>query len=106
MSVSSFFNHYSLEFGIRQGWDFEEDYSTFVERNKEIYASNEAMKIKEQSFSELDIFNASRDIKGLVPALYSVLSKIAEEHKDTPDACILQSMHSGSSDYLFVKDLL
>lgn len=106
MSLESFFHHYSLEFAFKQDYDFDEDYIAFVERKKEAYQASEAFAINYKPFSEYDIFNASIDIKRLVPDLFSALLEIAEKNLNTPEAVLMQSMHSGSSEYLRVRDIL
>lgn len=115
-SLAAFWDHYSMRFGISLGWDFEQPYKEFVEQHEKEFAEANAMTITHEEYgcevSELDI--AKLGFGEVTPNALNIL-KMYKRHADgtcscghgelADDAVVLQSMHSGSSDMLFIKDI-
>lgn len=105
-SVKAFFHHYSLQFGIKTGWDFEQDYADFVNENLEEFKDSVCLTL---TTIDLDVteYDIAMLALGVVTetgeVLLGALLNIAKDYTDS--IVLLSSMHSGSSDYLYVKDI-
>lgn len=109
INVRSFFFHVASEFAIGQGWDFVQDLTDFYKDNPNLAAKlNESIYVQIQdsvSLSEWDVLQASNSVA--TEGFQQFWLEFAKGlYSTAPDnAVILQSMHSGSSDYLYVKDI-
>lgn len=108
--VSGFFFHVASEFAIANGWDFEQDLNDFYTENTELAEKlTKSMYLElsnhKASISEWDCFQASKGVA--TESFQEFWNTYAKGlFHDAPDnAVVLQSMHSGSSDYLYVKDV-
>lgn len=108
-----FFHHLFLETAIRNEWDYEQDLSEFV--IELIMKKPEVMKAVaftlasvygEAKLTELDIYLASQNkVTESLANFYTTYYKGLTEKGLAENPVIQQSMHSGSSDYLFRKDI-
>lgn len=108
--VSCFFFHVASEFAIANGWDFEKDLTEFYTENTELVEKLTNSMYLELSkanvtLTEWDCFQASKGIA--TESFQEFWNTYAKGlFHDAPDnAVVIQSMHSGSSDYLYVKDV-
>lgn len=110
--MKAFFSHYSMGFGLQQGWDMEQDYSEFAEAHKAKYTESEALTVQNKetgetfSVTEWDIFQLSQGVvenRAFVDSLVHLSQELSENGKN---AGILSSSHSGSSDLLTPKKVL
>lgn len=102
---TSFFWHLFSETAIRNGWDVEEDFDTFVSKMEDSVLDSVAFTAYGNDLTERDIYEVS---KGSATPSFVLFYKTMYENnasKNNPNQCIQCSMHSGSSDYLFVEDL-
>lgn len=122
-----FFHHTALEYAMRNGYDCEQDLTEFWESKKEkLEEACWELPIKEEhqekwgetiTVTEGDVIELS---KGIVGESAYRMFKYYEDHCIMPDfsrealkkrgptpppPVVLQSMHSGSSAYLTVKDI-
>uniref|UniRef100_A0AAU8GKT0 Uncharacterized protein n=1 Tax=Salmonella phage PMBT22 TaxID=3153513 RepID=A0AAU8GKT0_9CAUD len=99
--VQGFFAHATAEFAISKGWDFEQELSEFY---KDIDMNTPYMALASgQEFSEGDLFKASQG--EVTPGFAAFWSGFTIKEEAPDDDVFMQSMHSGSSDMLFVKDV-
>lgn len=101
---TSFFWHLFSETAIRNGWDFEEDFDIFVLKMKDEVLDLVAFTAYGNDLTERDIYTAS---KGIATDNFIKFYKTIYDNckNDSSHKCVHASMHSGSSDYLFVSDL-
>lgn len=101
---TSFFWHMFSETVIRNGWDFEEDFDIFVLKMKDEVLDSVAFTAYGNDLTERDIYAAC---KGIATEGFTKFYKTIYDHckNDSDHKCVQSSMHSGSSDYLFVSDL-
>lgn len=101
---TSFFWHLFSETAIRNGWDFEEDFDIFVLKMKDEVLDSVAFTAYGNDLTERDIYTAC---KGIATEGFTKFYKTICDHckNDSDHKCVQSSMHSGSSDYLFVSDL-
>jgi hypothetical protein len=110
-NVKAFFWHVASGYAIRNGWDFETPLREFYAAHPEKEAA-----LADQSYVSLgDIVVSEADVlfayEGVVTANFEVFFTNLnngwkeKDAKFTGEEVVLQSMHSGSSDYLFVKDV-
>lgn len=102
---TSFFWHLFSETAIRNGWDFEEDFDIFVLKMKDEVLDSVAFTAYGNDLTERDIYAACKGIATdsfikFYRTIYNNCKTAKESHQ-----CVQSSMHSGSSDYLFVSDL-
>ncbi|EJO9850561.1 hypothetical protein NVD72_004787 [Salmonella enterica] len=99
--VQGYFGHVTMEFAISKGWDFEQDLAEFY---KDIDLNVPYMGLSTgQEITEGDVFKASQ---GEVTPSFAAFWLGLTLKEDAPDdGVFMQSMHSGSSDYLYVKDV-
>lgn len=112
---TSFFTHVAMEFALRNGWDFEANLVDFWKGREEeltsiCYEVVVTGEYKEQygelvKLTEADILLMSQGKYNQdCIDFWTYYSKIIKP--EVPDnATVLQSMHSGSSDMLFVSDI-
>lgn len=101
---TSFFWHLFSETAIRKGWDFEEDLDIFVLKMKDETLDSVAFTAYGNDITERDIYAASKGIA--TDNLITFYKEIYNNCKNDSEYSVVQaSMHSGSSDYLFVSDL-
>lgn len=112
---TSFFTHVAMEFALRNGWDFEANLIDFWKGREEeltsiCYEVVVTGEYKEQygelvKLTEADILLMSQGkYNQACIDFWTYYSKIIKP--EVPDnATVLQSMHSGSSDMLFVSDI-
>lgn len=106
----SFFHHTAMETAIRNGWDFEQNLTEFYnthERGSAILGGV-VWEIKGLQVTESDVLCASCGT--ITHDLYLMFSEYLKGVKTSAwdievSPVVLQSMHSGSSDYLFLKDI-
>lgn len=106
INMKAFFEHYSLEFAIRNGFDLVPGgLGVFVKENEELYKGSVSLSLKVGTevapISEWDIYQLSQGIateagEKLLDWAFDK-SKISEDPMTNP---LMVSMHSGSSDYL------
>lgn len=101
INVQAFFSHVSMQFALMKGWDMEQDLAEFYKGVDldEPYASLNTG----QTITEGDIFEASRGV--VTPSFAEFWNGITLKEDAPDDGVFMQSMHSGSSDMLFVKDV-
>lgn len=107
--MKAFFFHYSSLFALSNGWDMESDLGEFVEDNIEIFKATNSVRLKPDiQLTEYDIYVLSTESKEtkVSNAAQKRLYEIACLEADTPEAILLTSMHSGSSDYLTIDKIL
>lgn len=103
--MKSFFHHYSLQFGIYNGFDLRDAYFSFVLDNKELYKSKVAFDIDIRNavitLTEWDVFQLSLGNATLEGTKFLDWAfedcKFAKDPMTNP---LMVSSHSGSSDYL------
>lgn len=103
---TSFFWHLASETAIRKGWDYEEDFNQFFEKLDSSILDSVAFEAYGNQLTERDIYQAANGIasEGFTKFYKTIYEKCKE--KDTKSSSLIQqSMHSGSSDYLFFSDL-
>ncbi len=102
---TSFFWHLFSETAIRNGWDFEEDFDNFVLKMKDEVLDSVAFTAYGNDLTERDIYSASKGVmtEGFIK-FYKTIYDNCKTNKESHQ-CVQSSMHSGSSDYLFVSDL-
>ena len=106
----SFFHHTAMETAISNGWDFKQDLVEFYEQHedKEKILSRTVWEVKGCIVTEEDVLYASKG--AITEAMYIMFSTYLAGVKPSswgivPSPTVLVSMHSGSSDYLFLKDV-
>lgn len=106
----SFFHHTAMETAISNGWDFEQDLVQFYEQHedKEKILSGTVWEVKGCIVTEEDVLYASKG--AITEAMYIMFSTYLKgvypaSWERSPSPTVLTSMHSGSSDYLFLKDV-
>ena len=100
-----FFWHLFSETAIRNGWDFEEDFNVFVSKMSDETLDAVAFTAYENDITERDIYEASNGVAtDSFIKFYKTIYEKCKDNKETHQ-CVQSSMHSGSSDYLFVSDL-
>ncbi len=114
-SVAMFWNHYSMRFGIGNGWDFEEDYKTFVGRNEKLYKeavslhlTTSNLDVSEWDIAQMGFGDVTTGGEAIMAAYLSHVNDTCscEDHGVLEDnAVVYSSMHSGSSDYLYARDV-
>lgn len=104
ITKNHFFWHLASENAIRIGWDFDSNIDVAYigkpeELLKEVYKTASGLVI-----TEGDVLEASKG--NVTPAFEAFFTQVHTNtsHLD-PDDVILCSMHSGSSEYLYVKDI-
>lgn len=108
---TSFFWHLASETAIRNGWDYEEDFNEFFEKLDSKILDSVAFEAYGNQLTERDIYQASNGIAstGFTKFYKTIYEKCKEKGTSTPlsrkTSLIQQSVHSGSSDYLFFSDL-
>lgn len=102
---TSFFWHLASETAIRNGWDYKEDFNEFFEKLDSKILDSVAVVAYGNWLTERDIYQASNGIAstGFTKFYKTIYEKCKE--KDTKTSIVQQSVHSGSSDYLFFSDL-
>lgn len=100
-----FFYHLAAENAIRLGWDYDSDIDVaYIGKPEELdkpvleHASGDIL-------TERDVLEASKG--NVTPSFEAFFTKVYNgvSHLDS-DMAVLSSMHSGSSDYLYVKDIV
>ena len=112
--MKDFFTHYSMEFGLTQGWNMVQNLADFAAQNEALYRESTALDAVEDgvtiSVTEWDIFQlsagATEELSETAKAFKEFLIRAASEEGRDPSDALMQSMHSGSSDYLTVKKIL
>jgi hypothetical protein len=100
-----FFYHLAAENAIRLGWDFDSDMAVAYIGKPEELEKPVLVLASGDSLTEGDVLEASKGI--VTPNLEVFFCKLHDDvsHLDS-DKVVLSSMHSGSSDYLYVKDII
>ncbi|ECJ3451768.1 hypothetical protein BNKMLPFJ_00122 [Escherichia phage vB_EcoS-26175IV] len=99
--VQGYFGHVTMEFAISKGWDFEQDLAEFY---KDIDLNVPYMGLSTgQEITEGDVFKASQG--EVTPGFAKFWLGLTLKEDAPEDGVVMQSMHSGSSDYLFVSDV-
>ncbi|QXV84388.1 hypothetical protein bas34_0092 [Escherichia phage SelmaRatti] len=99
--IQGYFGHVTMEFAISKGWDFEQDLAEFY---KDIDLNVPYMGLSTgQEITEADVFKASQG--EITPSFATFWSGFTIKEEAPDDDVFMQSMHSGSSDMLFVKDV-
>lgn len=100
--VKGFFHHLTAEYAISLGWDFEEQLADFYS-DKDLMVAAYSIRSSGKELTELDIFEASKGnaTTSFKDFFIDLLAKSTHMSDETP---LLVSMHSGSSDYLFVGE--
>lgn len=101
-----FWQHYSMQFSIHLGWDYEQDLKEFVSNNRDKY-NESSFTVDGTDITEWEIFNLGQgSVVGNAQLLLDKLKYIAnlEENVSRPDDVLLDSVHSGSSEYLYIRD--
>lgn len=102
--LKRYFHHVTMEFAISKGWDFEQDLAKYYESHKEIDLSSAYLGLSTgQELTEYDVFKASQG--EITPSFAEFWLGITLKDDAPEDGVLMSSMHSGSSDYLFVKDV-
>lgn len=102
-SIKAFFAHVTMEFAIRSGWDFQGDLVDFYRDNNIDLSVSYASLASGEDISENDIFQASLGV--VTPSFAKFWLAITLKDDAPEDGVVMQSMHSGSSDYLFISDV-
>lgn len=108
-----FFHHLFSETAIGNNWDYEQSLPEFVTeiiKNKPAVMKAEAFVIAsrhgEAKLTELDVYLASQNkVTESFANFYTIYYKGLTEKGLAENPVVQQSMHSGSSDYLFRKDI-
>lgn len=110
-NIKAFFFHVSCEYLLSKGWDLEEDPFDFIEK-VEGGLTDKFCTINHPDGSkyhvteyEIALAGAGIDTLGLRKYMESYGRAIASNSEATPDKMCGASMHSGSSDYLYVRDV-
>ncbi len=105
--ITGFMFHYSLQYLLSIGFDIcDGDHEEFVAQNPDKMAAvTFTLKSTGVDVTELDIYKASQgEATEAMQSLIKQWDLMIKE--DTDDlATVLVSMHSGSSDYLYAKDI-
>ncbi|EJB4242348.1 hypothetical protein MT068_001424 [Salmonella enterica] len=99
--VQGFFGHVTMQFALMKGWDMEQELDEFY-KTIDLDVDYAALSTGE-NVTERDIFKASQGEVTPGFAKFWVAITLKEDAPD--DGVVMQSMHSGSSDMLFVKDV-
>lgn len=99
--IQGYFGHVTIEFAISKGWDFEQDLAEFY---KDIDLNVPYMGLSTgQELTEYDVFKASQG--EITPSFAEFWLGITLKDNAPDEGVVMQSMHSGSSDYLYVRDV-
>ncbi|QIN99353.1 hypothetical protein HWD21_gp143 [Salmonella phage oldekolle] len=99
--IQGYFGHVTIEFAISKGWDFEQDLAEFY---KDIDLNVPYMGLSTgQEITEADVFKASQG--EVTPSFAAFWLGITLKDTAPDEGVFMQSMHSGSSDYLYVRDV-
>ena len=99
--IQGYFGHVTMEFAISKGWDFEQDLAEFY---KDIDLNVQYMGLSTgQEITEGDVFKASQG--EITPSFAEFWLGITLKDNAPDEGVVMQSMHSGSSDYLYVRDV-
>lgn len=99
--IQGYFGHVTMEFAISKGWDFEQDLAEFY---KDIDLNVPYMGLSTgQEITEADVFKASQG--EVTPSFAEFWLGITLKDNAPDEGVVMQSMHSGSSDYLYVRDV-
>lgn len=99
--IQGYFGHVTIEFAISKGWDFEQDLAEFY---KDIDLNVPYMGLSTgQGITEADVFKASQG--EITPSFAEFWLGITLKDNAPDEGVVMQSMHSGSSDYLYVRDV-
>jgi hypothetical protein len=111
----SFTSHAALEGAMRNGFDFtsEQQLSDWVTSQSDEFKKSVVWSLGDSSISvteeDLCLASGGNYTEGFKAFFTQVLANMEKAKEDgakiTDDSVVLQSMHSGSSDYLFLKDL-
>lgn len=102
--IQGYFGHVTMEFALQHGWDMEKDLSEFYESHKEIDLSSVYLGLSTgQELTEYDVFKASQG--EITPSFAEFWLGITLKDSAPDEGVVMQSMHSGSSDYLYVRDV-
>lgn len=99
--IKGYFGHVTMEFAISKGWDFEQDLAEFY---KDIDLNVQYMGLSTgQEITEADVFKASQG--EITPSFAEFWLGVTLKDNAPDEGVVMQSMHSGSSDYLYVRDV-
>ncbi|QHJ82239.1 MAG: hypothetical protein [Bacteriophage sp.] len=100
-----FFYHLAAENAIRLDWDFETELSEVYKDKPEELDKPVLEHASGDILTERDVLEASKG--NVTPSFEVFFTKVYNgvSHLDS-DMAVLSSMHSGSSDYLYVKDIV
>ncbi|EJT0117306.1 hypothetical protein NVX19_003571 [Salmonella enterica] len=99
--IQGFFGHVTMQFALMKGWDMEQELDEFY---KTVDLTEEYASLSTgETITEGDIFAAS--CGEVTPSFAAFWNGITLKEDAPDDGVFMQSMHSGSSDYLFVKDV-
>ena len=99
--IQGYFGHVTMQFALMHGWDLEEELADFYEK-VDLNVPFAELGTGEVLL-EADIFKASQG--DVTPGFAKFWLGITLKDGAPDDGVVMQSMHSGSSDYLFVKDV-
>ncbi len=101
---TGFFYHVACESAIANHWDYEQDLFTWAIHGGRTYLENPVWSLGEITVNETDILQATQG--NITPTLRLFFSVVVDNLVGNPDdTVVMQSMHSGSSEYLYLKDL-
>jgi hypothetical protein len=101
---TSFFYHVATEAAISKGWGFEEDIYEWCKGKS--YLLDVVWSVPSGDVLEVDVLQASQGI--ITDKLYNLFKFAASAFPEdiNKNAFVLSSSHSGSSDYLTVRNVL
>lgn len=110
MSLNSFWLHYAMEYAIAEtGYDLKGDLLAYAYTNPDEFKEVSLTIVGEESnvdVTEMDILKLGYgDVTENALALLTKYHDNLIEHSVDPNEVINQSMHSGSSDYLYARDI-
>jgi hypothetical protein len=100
-----FWWHVASEFALMNGWDMEQDYCEWAEANMQLLHDNKCYSCAGNDVTEYDIAQAGQGKATVAFDMWLRAYHVGLKPTAPDNACVLMSMHSGSSDYMFVKDV-
>lgn len=110
MSLNSFWLHYAMEYAIAEtGYNLDGDLLAYAYCNPDEFKDVSLTIVGEESnvyVTEMDILKlAYGDVNEKALALLTKYHENLVKHSVDPNETINSSMHSGSSDYLYARDI-
>jgi len=104
----SFFYHVAIETALRYGWDLEQDLDEFLGGLPKVILNEPVWQVNTLIAHERDVIEASKGV--VTEKLYEMFKEFLKGVKPeafliSPSPVVLASMHSGSSDYLYLHDV-